>query len=91
MATKRPPHQPRAVEELPPCGPSIWGEIEDAKAASKSGGVDKNQYHKDIAAKLSGIGKEAVIDVNLCDAKKILRAFEEIGNFMGSNIYGVGH
>lgn len=42
-------------------------------------------------AKLPGMGKEAVIDINLCDADKILRAFEEIGNFIGFNVDGVGH
>ena len=32
-----------------------------------------------------------MIDINLCNADKILSVFEEIGNFIGSNIDGVGH
>ena len=50
--------------------------------------VDKNHHHTGISAKLPGIGREAVIDVNSCDAKKILCVFEEIGNFIGSNSAG---
>ena len=42
-------------------------------------------------AKLTGMGKEAAININSCDADKIIRAFKEIGNFMGSNIDGFGH
>ena len=56
-----------------------------------NGGADRNQLHADIAAKLPGIGKEAVIDITSCDADKILRAFEEISNYIGSNIHDVGH
>ena len=47
--------------------------------------------HADIVAKLIGIGKEAVTDINSCDADKILQAFEEIGNYIGSNVNEVGH
>ena len=37
------------------------------------------------------MGKEAVININSCDANKIIRVFEEIGNFIGSNIDRVGN
>ena len=37
------------------------------------------------------MGKEAVIDITSCDADKIIRAFEEISNYIGSNIEDVGH
>ena len=47
--------------------------------------------HADIVAKLIGIGKEAVTDINSCDADKILRAFENIRNYIGSNGNEVGH
>ena len=40
---------------------------------------------------LPGVRKEAVIDINLCDANKILHVFEEIGNFIGSNVNWVDH
>ena len=32
-----------------------------------------------------------MVDVNSCDANKILRAFEKIGNFIGLNANGVSH
>ena len=41
--------------------------------------------------KLPGVGKETVIDFNLCGANKILRTFEEIGKPIRSNANGVGH
>ena len=56
-----------------------------------NGGADRNQLHAEIAAKLPGMGKEAVIDITSCDADKIIRAFEEISNYIGSNIEDVGH
>ena len=42
-------------------------------------------------AKLPDVGNEAVIDINSCDANKILCSFEKIGNFIESNVNGVGH
>ena len=41
--------------------------------------------------KLPGMGKEVVIDINSCGTDRILQAFEEIGNYIGSNVDGVGH
>ena len=32
-----------------------------------------------------------MVDITSCDADKILRAFEEISNYIGSNIHDVGH
>ena len=37
------------------------------------------------------MGKEAVIDINSCNADKILQVFEEIGNYIGSNANEVSH
>ena len=37
------------------------------------------------------MGKKAVIDINSCDADKILRAFEEIGNYIASKANEAGH
>ena len=36
-------------------------------------------------------GKEAVVDITSYDEDKILRAFEEISNYTGSNVHDVGH
>ena len=55
------------------------------------GGPNRNQLHADIAVKLPGIGKEAVVDITSCDADKILQVFEEISNYIGSNIHDVGY
>ena len=37
------------------------------------------------------MGKEVVVDINSCDAGKILHVFKKIGNCIGSNINGDDH
>ena len=32
-----------------------------------------------------------MVDITSCDVDKILRAFEEIFNYIGSNIHDIGH
>ena len=51
------------------------------------GGV-RDQIREARVLKLPGIDKEAVVDINSCDAGKIQGAFEEISNYAGSNMDG---
>ena len=79
---EHPLHRPRAAENQPPRGPSARGESHGRKQGA-GGRADRNQQHVDIALKLPGIGKEAVIDINSYN--------EEIGNYISYNVNKVGH